>query len=185
MAEVKPEDISYRHYKPTEPVETLQKLIEVELSEPYSIYLYRHFAVDYPELTFVAEHNGQIVGCIMGKFHDKADKDATGKKPEGEPVQTEENAIITGRYGYIAMLAVLPAYRKKNIGKRLVKLFIEECRQNNCDYVKLETEVVNIGALRLYESCGFIKKKHYRKYYQNGNDAYGLRYYLKSLVLAE
>lgn len=140
----------YRRFRVEDKVETLQKMIEVELSEPYSIYLYRHFAIDYPELTIVAEHEGKIVGCILGKYEDK--ERGTGRRPEDEPVMEELTAKITGRRGYIAMIAVLPTYRKKNIGKRLVQLFIEESRKNNCDYVQLETEICNIGALRLYES---------------------------------
>lgn len=150
MAEVKPEDIHYRKFRIEDTVEALQKMIEVELSEPYSIYLYRHFAIDYPELTIVAEHEGKIVGCILGKFEDRMR--GTGRKPADEPVMNEYTATITGRRGYIAMIAVLPTYRKKNIGKHLVQLFIEESRLNNCDYVQLETEICNIGALRLYES---------------------------------
>lgn len=150
MADVKPEDISYRRFKVEDQVETLQKMIETELSEPYSIYLYRHFAIDYPELTLVAEHAGKIVGCILGKFEDSFK--GSGRKPEDEPVQTEETASLTGRKGYIAMIAVIPEYRKKNIGKKLVQQFIEQSRLNNCDYVQLETETCNMGALRLYES---------------------------------
>lgn len=147
---VKPEDISYRKFKVEDKVESLQKMIEKELSEPYSIYLYRHFAIDYPELTIVAEHDNTLVGCILGKFEDNVK--GTGRKPEDEPIQTEETTEFTGRKGYIAMIAVLPTYRKKNIGKKLVQLFIEESRKNNCDFVQLETEICNIGALRLYES---------------------------------
>lgn len=189
MAEVRPEDIQYRKFRIEDTVEALQKMIETELSEPYSIYLYRHFAVDYPELTWIAEHDGQIVGCILGKFEDKVR--GTGKKPEGEEVMEEDKATLTGRSGYIAMIAVLPTYRKKNIGKKLVHHFIAESRINNCDYVQLETEICNIGALRLYESkfisigSGFVRVKHHRKYYQNGNDAYTLRYFLKSMVTEE
>ena len=183
MESVKPEDIQYRHFKLEDKVETLQKLIEVELSEPYSIYLYRHFAIDYPELSLVAVHNSTIVGAILGKFEDMTKGD--GKKPASEPVQTEETLALTGRKGYIAMIAVLPSYRKKNIGKTLVKMFIDECAKNNCDFVQLETETCNQGALRLYESCGFIRTKYHKKYYQNGNDAYRLRYYLKSINLSD
>ena len=153
MSEALPEDITYRKFRVEDKVETLQKMIEVELSEPYSIYLYRHFAIDYPELTIVAEHQGQIVGCILGKYEDR--EKGSGRKPEDEPVMDEDTASITGRRGYIAMIAVLPTYRKKNIGKRLVQLFIEESRLNNCDFVQLETEICNIGALRLYESMIF------------------------------
>ena len=56
--------------------------------------------------------------------------------------------------------------------------------------VILETECCNKGALRLYEGkieiifesnflvCGFLREHMYRRYYQNGNDAYRLSYYM-------
>lgn len=150
IVDVNPEDIKYRRFKVEDQLEVLQKMIEVELSEPYSVYLYRHFAFDYPELTLVALHEDKIVGCILGKFEDR--NNGNGKKPTDEPVFELGKGPLTWRKGYIAMIAVLPSYRKKNIGKKLVKLFIEESVQNNCDYVQLETEICNIGALRLYES---------------------------------
>jgi peptide alpha-N-acetyltransferase len=151
MAElVKAEDIKYRWFKVEDKLEILMKMIEVELSEPYTVYLYRHFAFDYPELTMVACHEDKIVGCILGKFEDRAG--GNGKRPADEPTDEPGSERITHRKGYIAMIAVLPEYRKKNIGKNLVKMFIEESRKNNCDYVQLETEICNIGALRLYES---------------------------------
>jgi peptide alpha-N-acetyltransferase len=148
--QVKAEDIKYRWFKVEDQLETLMKMIEVELSEPYTVYLYRHFAFDYPELTMVACHDDKIVGCILGKFEDAIG--GNGKRPADEPIQEPGHEAITKRKGYIAMIAVLPEYRKKNIGKNLVKMFIEESRKNNCDYVQLETEICNIGALRLYES---------------------------------
>ena len=39
----------------------------------------------------------------------------------------------------------------------------------------LETEVTNIGALRLYEGLGFVRDKRLLKYYLNGNDAFRLK----------
>ena len=34
-----------------------------------------------------------------------------------------------------------------------------------------------------YIGSGFVRTKHHRKYYQNGSDAYRLRYYLKSMIV--
>lgn len=44
-----------------------------------------------------------------------------------------------------------------------------------CDEVVLEAEVVNEGALHLYEKLGFLRDKRLPKYYLNGNDAYRLK----------
>lgn len=130
-SESKSGEIEYRKFRLTDGVENLEKMVEWELSEPYSIYLYRHFAIDYPELSIVATCDGQLVGCILGKF---------------------EETACHGLKGYIAMIVVDKAHRKKNIGKRLVELFIEECIKKGCEYTILETEAINHGALRLYES---------------------------------
>lgn len=45
----------------------------------------------------------------------------------------------------------------------------------------LETECVNIAALKLYEKAGFMRDKKLMKYYQNGNDAYRLKKFGKCL----
>ena len=47
------------------------------------------------------------------------------------------------------------------------------------DEAILETEVTNLAALRLYDSLGFLREKHLRSYYLNGNDAYKLKLFLK------
>lgn len=38
----------------------------------------------------------------------------------------------------------------------------------------LETELINHGALRLYESLGFVRDKRLHRYYLNGGDAFRL-----------
>jgi peptide alpha-N-acetyltransferase len=56
----------------------------------------------------------------------------------------------------------------------LVERFKNDAIKDGCFKIALETEKVNIGALKLYESLGFYREMLYRNYYQNGNDAYGL-----------
>ena len=46
---------------------------------------------------------------------------------------------------------------------------------SGADEAVLETEVTNIGALRLYEGLGFVRDKRLMKYYLNGSDAYRLK----------
>jgi N-alpha-acetyltransferase 30 len=48
--------------------------------------------------------------------------------------------------------------------------------------VALETEVVNTGAMKLYERLGFLRSKRLHRYYLNGNSAYRLVLYLKEGV---
>ena len=45
--------------------------------------------------------------------------------------------------------------------------------------VVLETEITNVGALRLYENLGFVRDKRLFKYYLNGVDALRLKLWLR------
>ncbi len=80
--------------------------------------------------------------------------------------------------GYVAMFAVDPSCRKMGIGSTLASLAIQRMAEA-CDEIVLETEITNTGALRLYESLGFVRDKRLPKYYMNGNDAYRLRCWLR------
>ena len=45
-------------------------------------------------------------------------------------------------------------------GSDLVKLAMKEMVRGGCEEVALEAEVVNKGALRLYQNLGFLRDKH-------------------------
>ena len=49
----------------------------------------------------------------------------------------------------------------------------------------LETEVTNLGALRLYEGLGFVRDKRLHRYYLNGNDAFRLKVWFHDLPVPD
>ena len=54
------------------------------------------------------------------------------------------------------------------ISSNLVKLTIENMKSiDKVDEIMLETEVINQGALNLYESFGFLRTKRLYRYYLN------------------
>lgn len=73
------------------------------------------------------------------------------------------------------MLAVHSSVRKRGMGRKLVQLAVRAMRDGGCDEAVLETEVTNLGALRLYEGLGFVRDKRLHRYYLNGNDAFRLK----------
>lgn len=79
------------------------KLIQTELSEPYSIYTYRYFIYNWPKLCFLASYKNEYVGAIVCKL----------------------DMHLNSKRGYIAMLAVKKEYRKLKIGTTLVQRAIE------------------------------------------------------------
>lgn len=62
---------------------------------------------------------------------------------------------ITGRDGWIELIAVPEDQRKKGIGGDLVRASLYEFKQRGCLRSKVKTELLNVNGVRLYESLGF------------------------------
>ncbi|CAD6228061.1 GSCOCG00006333001-RA-CDS [Cotesia congregata] len=154
----KDNDIEYVSYTNELQMPDIMKLIQKDLSEPYSIYTYRYFIHNWPKLCFLAMHGKECVGAIVCKLdiHRKVIK-----------------------RGYIAMLAVDIKYRKRKIGSNLVRKAIRAMVEDDADEVVLETEITNRSALRLYENLGFVRDKRLFRYYLNGVDALRLKLWLR------
>lgn len=144
-------------YRGGEEIFELMSLIDKELSEPYSIYTYRYFLVNWPELCIVARCQGAIIGCVVCKLE-------------------QENGSYAG---YIAMLVVQPEYRAWGLGSKLVLAVLDAMKEQNADEVVLETEVTNKAALGLYEKLGFAREERLFRYYLNNNDAFRLKLWLR------
>ncbi|KAH8235668.1 hypothetical protein KR032_005080 [Drosophila birchii] len=151
------EEIVYKEYEAEHQMHDIMRLIQAELSEPYSIYTYRYFIYNWPKLCFLASHDNQYVGAIVCKL----------------------DMHMNVRRGYIAMLAVRKEYRKLKIGTTLVTKAIEAMLADNADEVVLETEMRNEPALRLYENLGFVRDKRLFRYYLNGVDALRLKLWFR------
>ena len=81
--------------------------------------------------------------------------------------------------GYIGMLAVEQTHRRSGIGTALVQRVIHRMQLMGCQSIRLETEVTNKAAVKLYEDrLGFIREELLKKYYLNWGDAYRLRLWL-------
>lgn len=152
--------IEYSSYKGEEELTEIITLVEKDLSEPYSIFVYRFFLYNHPELCILARDDSRIVGVIIGRaFVHKR-----------------------GRFrGYIGMLAVAQEYRRKyGIGTELVKRELVVMQSMGVEEVVLEAESSNKIALEFYRKLGFRRDKYLPRYYMNGSDAYRLKYYFPS-----
>ncbi|XP_068948372.1 N-alpha-acetyltransferase 30 isoform X2 [Petaurus breviceps papuanus] len=116
--EAEPEEartIRYVRYESELQMPDIMRLITKDLSEPYSIYTYRYFIHNWPQLCFLAVVGEECVGAIVCKLdmHKKM-----------------------FRRGYIAMLAVDSKYRRNGIGTNLVKKAIYAMVEGDCDEVQ-------------------------------------------------
>ncbi|KAK4548727.1 N-alpha-acetyltransferase 30 [Oleoguttula mirabilis] len=137
----------------------IRQLISKDLSEPYSIYVYRYFLYQWGELCFMAlDEQDSLIGVIVCKL----------EPHRGGPMR-----------GYIAMLATRSEYRGQGIATKLVRMAIDRMIEMDADEIALETEVDNTPSLRIYENLGFLRTKRLHRYYLNGNTAFRLILYLK------
>ncbi|KAM0348341.1 hypothetical protein ACHAPU_004309 [Fusarium lateritium] len=159
--------VQYEHALEAQYLPAIRALISKDLSEPYSIYVYRYFLCQWAHLCFMALNptDSSLVGVIVCKL----EVHASHSNPT--------------RRGYIAMLAVASDFRGHGIATTLVKKAIDAMTKRNADEIVLETEETNIAAMRLYEQLGFLRTKKLHRYYLNGNSAYRLVLPLKYIDL--
>lgn len=180
--------VQYEHALEEQYLPAIRALISKDLSEPYSIYVYRYFLYQWAHL------------CFMVSLQNHARlQDICAHPRILQALNPEDNSLVgvivcklehhashsppTYR-GYIAMLAVASACRGHGIATVLVKKAIDAMAQRNADEIVLETEETNRPAMRLYERLGFLRSKKLHRYYLNGNSAYRLVLLLKSQMPA-
>lgn len=94
---------------------------------------------------------------------------------------------LLGEELHVANIAVVPAYRQKGLGRRLMHHVLSRAARAGMRYATLEVRVSNRAARALYESLGFQvagRRKHY--YRDNQEDALTMRLdALDRILLAE
>lgn len=110
------DNITYKQYRDETQMPMIINLITKDLSEPYSIYTYRYFIHNWPNLCFLAMVGDECIGAIVCKLDRYKD-------------------LLRG---YIAMLDVHENYRRKQVGSNLVTAAIKRMIQHNADEVVLE-----------------------------------------------
>ena len=116
-----PPGISYVQYaleKEPEYLPQIRELISKDLSEPYSIYVYRYFLYQWAELCFMAidtTDENKLAGVVICKL----------EPHRGGPMR-----------GYIAMLATVEQYRGRGIATKLVCMAIDAMKDRGADEVR-------------------------------------------------
>lgn len=101
-------------------------------------------------LTIVAESTaGRIAGFVMTRR------------------RREQAQIIT--------LDVLPRWRRRGLGRRLMRYCERKLKGAGVLTVQLETAVSNTAAQALYEALGYTCVRRLRRYYATGEDAWLMR----------
>jgi len=118
MSQDAPDDLRYVQYdsdRENEYVAAMRQLISKDLSEPYSIYVYRYFLYQWGDLCFLAMNDKEeMVGVVVSKL----------EPHRSGPLR-----------GYIAMLAVSEGYRGRGIATKLVRMAIDAMIERDADEV--------------------------------------------------
>lgn len=107
--------VRYDSAREDEYVAAMRQLISKDLSEPYSIYVYRYFLYQWGDLCFIAmDEEDEMVGVVVSKL----------EPHRGGPLR-----------GYIAMLAVRKEFRGQGIATKLVRMAIDAMTERDADEV--------------------------------------------------
>ncbi|TBU23703.1 acyl-CoA N-acyltransferase [Dichomitus squalens] len=132
------------------------------LPENYTMRYYLFYLLSHPQLSYVAEDGGRIVGYILARM----DEDVG----EGEEA-----------HGHVVSISVLRSYRRLGLAKRLMLQSQRAMAEvYNAGYVMLHVRKSNRAAIGLYrDTLGFRVQETEKGYYADGEDAYVMRCALK------
>lgn len=78
----------------------------------------------------------------------------------------------------VLSLGIEDRFRRKGLGKRLMKRFRSQCVMENIRVIRLEMAVNNTAARKFYENMGFFIERRVSLFYEDGKDAYSLMRYV-------
>ncbi|KAH9939061.1 acyl-CoA N-acyltransferase [Epithele typhae] len=134
------------------------------LPENYTMKYYLFYLLSCPQLSYVAEDEGRIVGYILARMDDD-DKDKADKEA----------------MGHVVSLSVMRTYRRLGLAKRLMIQSQEAMAGvHGAASVMLHVRKSNRAAFSLYkDNLGFTVHDVEKGYYGDGEDAYVMRCSLK------
>ncbi|KAL0222647.1 hypothetical protein RCL1_002501 [Eukaryota sp. TZLM3-RCL] len=123
------------------------------LPENYNLKYYLYHATTWPQLLWVAEDHGQIVGYVLSKMEEQSSGPS---------------------HGHITSVAVLRTHRKLGLATRMMKLAHKMMKEVfNAKYCSLHVRESNVAALHLYkQTLGYHVQATEKAYYADGESAF-------------
>ena len=118
--------------------------------DPWEQSVFLEALTYYPTTYFVAVCDGMVAGFVVGGLED-----------------TGENI-----YGHLCNLGITPRYRRRGVGKLLVRRVEHQFALELATGVQLEVRVSNTAAQRFYRSLGYREVFGIEHYYANREDAF-------------
>lgn len=151
---------------------TMQACNLQNLPENYQLKYYLYHALSWPQLLFLAEDQGKVVGYVLAKLDDEDNEDTV--------------------HGHITSISVLRSYRKLGLATKLMRasckiastvdLSLESQMKAiyEAHFVSLHVRVSNRAAYGLYHDVlGYDVTRTEVGYYADGEDAYEMKLQLQ------
>ena len=141
------EQVSERHMR-EEDVLTVLEIERKSFPYPFGEALIWNIYHGAPELCYIIEYNKEIIGFLLGGY------------------------TAIPKQAHILSFAIKLDYRGRGFGRRILVHFLERTKILGYSSIKLEVQVDNDKAIKLYEELGFRIETRIRKYYQDDADAF-------------
>jgi GNAT superfamily N-acetyltransferase len=101
-------------------------------------------AVEKDDL-FVMEEDGEVVAAMrLNKEQVPEYKNCQWEYP------AEDNQVMV-----MHTLVVEPSVKKNGNGRKMVEFYEQYARENNCPYLRIDTNALNSRAREMYQKCGY------------------------------
>jgi ribosomal protein S18 acetylase RimI-like enzyme len=128
-------ELSIRHAEPSDYQPIIEVVDDWWGGRQMADMLPKLFFVHFRPTSFVAEHNNQIVGFVIGFVSQTFPEEA-----------------------YIHFVGVHPEFRKAELGKTLYQRFFSSVAKLGCRTVRCVTSPVNKGSILFHRRLGFYAK---------------------------
>ena len=150
------QDITLRQFVPDDIIQVIE-INRICLPENYNSTFFLDIHRNLPDAFIVADVDGKVVGYIMCRL---------------EHGLSEARRFNFVKKGHIVSVAVLPEYRRANVGNALVTEALKALSKHKAGECFLEVRVTNDPAINLYKKLGFSIARKVSHYYFDGADAY-------------
>lgn len=110
----------------------------------------QHLVKNQEAVTWIAEEDGKMAGFAIVAW--------------GRSVHSDG--------GYMQTIEVLPEFRGRGIGEKLIGLSEVSAWSAKADLMSLHVDAENDAAIALYEKCGYRRRGRRENYYARGRSAY-------------
>lgn len=169
-------------------IQAMQNANLHNLPENYQLKYYMYHILSWPQASFVATTNDEIVNINDQDLPSRQLSDPKGDSAyinRGEKIvgyvlgkmEDDPEAADKTPHGHITSLSVMRTYRRMGIAEKLMRQSLYAmCESFGAKYVSLHVRKSNRAALHLYrDSLNFEIMSIEKGYYQDGEDAYAMR----------